>query len=357
MKNLFDFGLSQEDPLTEQAVLDIHDGDHILSVASGGEVPLGLISLNSNIHITAIDSSLSQIMLCRLKWITALYVDFPLNARFLGYSPLKESERITVFEKYIRPFLSDAEENFWQRNINYILKGAVNTGRFEKYIRKMRLAGHIIIGRKNLEALIRCNSLVEQESLFSKKIASRKILQLLFRVAFHPRIYKNRGLSEQALIHAGEDTGQRFFRRFSEFCTGTPASSNYFLQYFLLGKCITEDSYPDYLQPRNKNRLQKNRDNIEFRHISFREVMKDKNTSSFNKIHFSNLGDWMNPEEFFHSIELIKSTCRPGTRICYRYLQKDHLTGGVGKDKTIEKSMVNTGTDRFPFYTTYLIRI
>ena len=38
MKNLFDFGMSQEDPLSEQSVLNIQTGDSVLSLASGGEV-------------------------------------------------------------------------------------------------------------------------------------------------------------------------------------------------------------------------------------------------------------------------------------------------------------------------------
>jgi S-adenosylmethionine:diacylglycerol 3-amino-3-carboxypropyl transferase len=180
---------------------------------------------------------------------------------------------------------------------------------------------------------------------------------LLFKIAFHPKIYKNRGLSEQALIHASEDTGQRFFRRFNEFCTAGKATENYFLQYFLTGKCITDDSFPDYLKPCNKDRLMANQDSIEFRHIGFAEFMKSEDKLQYNKIHFSNLGDWMNLADFNRCMESVKSKCMPGTRICYRYLQKDHCELGNPKGFDIVRSGLNTNPDRFPFYTTYLITL
>lgn len=359
MKALFDFGISQEDPLTEQDVLDIQPGDRILSVASGGEVPLSLLSLNDKIHITAVDLSLSQIMLCRLKLLSALYVDFPVNGHFLGYSIMKRSKRSEIFSEIIRPHLNTQEAAFWEMNMKYIEQELAGSGRFESYIRKMRFVAYFIIGKKNLASLISCNTLEEQKEIFRNRIAIRKSLQLLFKIAFHPGLYKKRGLHEQALIHARKDTGQRFYSRFENFCTATPASANYFLQYFLTGSCKTENSYPDYLQPRNRERLLSNLNNLELKPISFRDAICEKGKGYYNKIHFSNLGDWLGSDEFKDTMLLLRDHCTPGTKICYRYLQKDHLAHaeieGITVDRTIsEKSQKQ---DRFPFYTTYLLTI
>jgi S-adenosylmethionine:diacylglycerol 3-amino-3-carboxypropyl transferase len=354
MKFLFDFGLSQEDPRTEQKILDPRQGDQILSVASGGEVPLGLSGLNENIRITAVDISLPQIMLCKLKLITALHVDFPHNARFLGYTGLSKVKRLEIFNSYIRPNLSRVEETFWDEHLAYIMDGVINAGRFEQYIRKMRMVAGMVLGRKNLESLIQCKSLAEQNDLFNKKIAPRNILKILFKIAFHPKIYKNRGLHEQALIHAGEDTGQRFFRWFRDFCSNTDASENYFLQYFLRGTCSTENSFPDYLQPSNRSRLEGNKNNIEFRHVSFEEAIQESKKPGYNKIHLSNLGDWMDAVEFNKTMDLIKHACGSGTRICYRFLQKDHMAGGGFGGYKVDREAIS-GIDRFPFYSAYLI--
>jgi len=359
MRMLYDFGISQEDPLTEQNVLEIHPGDRILSVASGGEVPLSLLSINDGIHISAVDISPAQLMLCRLKLLTALNVGFPENGRFLGYSHMKSSRRSEIFNQYILPHMAADEASFWRMNHKYIEEGVAGLGRFELYIKKMRFAAGIIIGKKNLRSLIASKSLREQNEIFENRIATRKSLQLLFKVAFHPALYRKRGLQEQALIHARTDTGQRFYRRFEDFCTGTRASSNYFLQYFLTGDCCTIDSYPEYLKPVNQNRLMANLGNLELKQISFRDMILMKGHGYFNKIHFSNLGDWLEKDDFTGMIQLLRDKCLPGTRICYRYLQKDHLaqTGisGITVDRTVAESVQKA--DRFPFYTTYLLTI
>jgi S-adenosylmethionine-diacylglycerol 3-amino-3-carboxypropyl transferase len=357
MKALFDFGISQEDPLTEQYVLDVQPGDRILSVASGGEVPLSLLSLNDRIHITAVDLSLSQIMLCRLKLLSALYVGFPVNGHFLGYSRMKKSKRSEIFRDIIKPHLNIEEAAFWDLNMKYIEQELAGSGRFESYIKKMRFVAYLILGKKNLAALISCNTLEEQNEIFRNRISTRKSLQLLFKIAFHPGLYKKRGLQEQALIHAKKDTGQRFYRKFENFCTATPASSNYFLQFFLTGSCKTENSYPDYLQPRNRERLLSNLDNLELKPISFRDAIREKGKGYYNKIHFSNLGDWLGSEDFKDTMLLLREHCAAGTKICYRYLQKDHLAQaeieGITVDRTISEKEENK--DRFPFYTTYLL--
>lgn len=74
MAILFDFGISQEDPLTEQLVLDVKPTDQILSVASGGEVPLSLLSLNENITISAVDISEDSIIFNRTILKTDLFL-------------------------------------------------------------------------------------------------------------------------------------------------------------------------------------------------------------------------------------------------------------------------------------------
>ena len=72
---------------------------------------------------------------------------------------------------------------------------------------------------------------------------TEQILLDIFAIAFHPSVYKKRGLQEQALLHADGDTGLRFFQKFGGFCAATPARQNYFLQYFLTGKCLFPRTY------------------------------------------------------------------------------------------------------------------
>jgi len=352
MAVLFDFGISQEDASSEQFVLGVKPADRILSVASGGEVPLSLLSLNDNISICAVDLSENQIRLCRFKLMAAIHLDFPLNGQFLGYADMKGKVRSKFFWKYIRPHLSADDTLFWDQNLQHIENGIVNAGRFEQYIQKMRFIVNLFIGKHNLNQLINCKTLEEQKTIFNEKIATRKSLQLLFKLAFHPVIYKNRGLQEQALIHAEKTTGERFYSKFKDFCTSGLASGNYFLQYFLTGNCITKESFPAYLQPGNKNRLINNLNGLKFQTMSFQNALNEKEKGYYNKIHLSNLGDWMSGEDFSQLLDLLRKKCNPETKICYRYLQKNHFPENGSANFSIDKNLsaLAQKQDRFPFY-------
>jgi S-adenosylmethionine-diacylglycerol 3-amino-3-carboxypropyl transferase len=284
--------------------------------------------------------------------MAAIHLDFPLNGQFLGYSDMKGKIRSKFFWEYIRPHLSAEDTIFWDQNLQHIENGIVNAGRFEQYIQKMRFVVNLFIGKQNLFQLINSKTLEEQKTIFNKKIATRKNLQLLFKLAFHPVIYKKRGLQEQALIHAGKTTGERFYSKFEDFCTSGLAAKNHFLQYFLTGNCIIKESFPAYLQPANKNRLMTNLNGLEFQNTSFQDALNRKEKGHYNKIHLSNLGDWLSEEDFAQLLELLKKKCNPGTKICYRYLQKNHFVENELTDFSIDKdlSALAQKQDRFPFY-------
>jgi S-adenosylmethionine:diacylglycerol 3-amino-3-carboxypropyl transferase len=358
MNHLFDFGISQEDPRSEQLALDLHPTDSILSVASGGEVPLSLASLVDDIRILAVDISESQVRLCRLKLLAALQIEFPLNGQFLGYAKMDGTLRKNLYHDRILPGLTPEDALYWSGNLSHIEQGIVGAGRFERYISKMRFASSLFIGKKNLYHLIHSGSLEEQKEYFLKHIATRKSLRSLFKIAFHPAIYKKRGLKEQALIHAGKTTGERFYGKFEDFCTSSPTSGNYFLQYFLTGSCITDESLPDFLQPANKSRLIKNLSGLELSAASWQDALRGKEKGYFNKLHLSNLGDWMSVEEFGDVLSLIDEQCDDNTRICCRYLQKNQFAEPRSRfNIDHEFSAQIEKVDRFPFYTIQAITL
>src|SRR4030095_15339795 len=117
MKPLFDFGMSQEDAFSEQASLDLQSKDRLLCIASAGEIPLNLASMNKDLQADAVDVSKEQLILCRLKLMTALMISAPENAAFLGYMKMNEEQRLQIFERLF-PFLETADQLFWKQNIH-----------------------------------------------------------------------------------------------------------------------------------------------------------------------------------------------------------------------------------------------
>ena len=357
MRHLYDFGISQEDSLTECHVLDIQKDDHVLCIASGGEVPLTLLCLKPGVKITAVDISSTQLALCRLKLEAAIALPFPLNGAFLGYAYLDTKSRRDIYFDKIHPNLIKEDQDFWLKHVSAIENGVVNFGRFEGFIKRLRNILTIIIGKKNLLKLVASKDINEQQAIFDTQIARRKAVKYLFRIAFHPTVYKNRGLSSKALIHAHANTGQLFFNKFRNFCTATPAKTNYFLQYFLLGSCISNTAYPEYLQENSRSILRANRHNLNFKQTTMQEEIAVNTAANFNKFHLSNIGDWMSKEAFYLFVDLLRSTHTYKLKLCYRFLQKNHFENNLLWNDHFDIISVNSETtDRFPFYSVLSIQ-
>lgn len=355
MKAAYDFGFSQEDFKTEQAVLDLQPGDRLLCIASGGEVPLNLLCSHRDVEITAVDISAAQIYLCRLKLLAALHINFPLNGYFLGYGNMNKKQRITLFQTHLFPLLTEEEKQFWVRHRAAIEKGVINAGRFERYLRQLQWMAKTLIGTKNIRQLLACTNLEEQQALFAEKITTRKSVRLLFQWAFHPAVYRNRGLQAKALQHATEDTGKKYFNSFRNFCTTTPAKRNYFLHYFLLGACQTPEAFPDYLHEEGRTLLAERAHRLCFQQRSFVDVLQDNEKGFFNKVHLSNIGDWLSEEEFQTLWHTLKESLPQKAKLCYRFLQKDHFCGTTEPAVTLHRENSLQEQDRFPFYSTLAI--
>jgi len=357
MPHLYDFGMSQEDPLTEFQVLQIQEYDHLLCVASGGEVPLTILCLQPGVKITAVDISETQLALCRLKLQAAIALPFPLNGQFLGYAHLDKRSRREIYFDKIHPHLTTEDQNFWQEHLTAIEKGVVNSGRFEGYIKRLRKIASLLIGNKNIRALLACNNIKEQQELFDASIANRRALKYLFRIAFHPVVYKKRGLSSRALMHAHKNTGELFFNKFRNFCTATPAKKNYFLQYFLLGTCTLNEAFPEYLRENSRSILSANRYNLNFKNALLQDELASSTSGSFTKIHLSNIGDWMSKEDFHFFLDTLNNTSNYKIILCYRFLQKNHFEHCSLDSGRFDITSVNSDlTDRFPFYSVLSIQ-
>ncbi len=352
MAALFNFGISQEDPLTEHRVLEIKPGDRVLSLASGGEVPLTLISLTEHIKVTAVDVSEAQIRLCRLKIAAATHMDYPENGGFLGYAPMNETNRYRWFDSRLRWDLTVDDRLYWDNHQKEIRKGIINLGRVEQHITRYRTFAKSFIGKKNLQRLLECSSTDEQKVIFNQKIAKRKSIQALFKFAFQPVLYKQCALDNQAMVHTNRLTGAHLYDKFEEFCTYNPAARNYFLHYFLLGGCININAFPDYLKPENKACLLSNLDNLELKQLSFKEALMEKEKGYFNKIHLSNLGDYSTEEQFSELVQTLADKCQEGTRICARHLLRNYFNDQAANGFSIDKaaSIQAEYRDRFPFY-------
>ena len=350
MKHPYDFGISQDDFLVEEKALPINSGN-LLCVASGGEVPLSLIAKH-NISIDAVDVSLNQIRLCRLKAGAVQSLEPHESASFLGFAKKNEVLRATYFEKVAKILPKDDLE-FWNKNTSLITKGVIGNSRFEKYLLFFcRLFGRYIGKRKILE-LVNMESVESQKVYFDKHI-SKSLIKWIFRVVFSSTLYGNRGLDTQGLIHQKGSLGTQFYLKFRDFFTSTPAKNNFYLQFYLLGQVVFEQALPPYLQQGFHENLLKNIKGLTFENRTIQDKVKHLESLRYTNYAFSNISDWMGKEEMDSLLTTIVNRTEVPIHICARYIHRNPFTNGnqhLFSKVDFDFSKKALRVDRFPFYT------
>lgn len=353
-KFLYDFGVSQDDPLSELKALKPIPGDRILCIASAGEVPLELlVNSHASIAIDAVDIAESQLYLSNLKLKAAITLKTGEAARFLGYLPSNQSNRKVWFEQ-IRSTLPDQEVNFWLENPQIFENGPIHLGRYETYIARFAPLGRWLLGGyRKMMGLFETMDLQAQKEYFDHELRTG-LLKNLFRLMFHRRLYRRRGISEQGLIHMGEQNiGLKFYAKFRDFCTNTPVRKNWMLQFVLFNRVLFEEALPSYIRPEGRERLQKEHNRLQFIKISYTDILKMTEPGFYNKFALSNVSDWLSENDFMELMDSISKKTGNNARGLIRYI---HSSGIVPSELANEIQLDTKWgdelleQDRFPFY-------
>lgn len=351
MNPLYNYGLSQEDALTEYRALDIRLGDRLIAIASAGEVPLNLVALE-DVRVEAVDISRNQLALAKLKLGACRALEPAEAASFLGFSEAPEVARRRLFDR-VALFLGEDELAFWRGNISAVERGAVRAGRFERYLRKFSRLARLVLGESKLRGLFERDTLVEREEYFDRFL-STALVRALFRLAFDPRLYRRRGIADEGLRHGGErDIAGFFYGRFRDFCCATPARKNYYFQFALWGRVLFPEALPEYLSPEGLARVRERHGNIAWREVSIQDALAGHPAGTFNKFHLSNIGDWMSREDYAALLTLLCDKAPAASRAVARYIHLDHplpgtLNGRLVRDARLAGELIKA--DRFPFY-------
>jgi len=352
MKYLYNFGITQDDVQTERKALDIKDGDHLICIASAGEVPLNLLSC-SDVHINAVDISQSQLHLSRLKMAAAIHFEPEEAARFIGYFPCRGSERMRLFRHIARNFTRE-ESYFWREHSRLFVKGPIHLGRFERYLSMFNWLGLRILGKRKVRELLDFENVEAQRDYFDQHIDSKNI-RFIFNLAFHPKIYKNRGMDAQGLRFSGErNIAAFFFGRFRSFCTSTLARENYFLQLSLFNRILFKEALPEYLMEPGIHLLRARKDQLTFNKDDISEHILKYPEGYFNKYALSNIGDWISKEEYFNLMRNIGDKAPGESKILLRYIHYPHsLPENLRDTIHVNSSVADVleSMDRYPFYS------
>lgn len=354
MQPPYGFGHTQEDELTEAAALHL-PGGRVLSITSAGEMPLNLLALGAE-HVVGVDVLPAQNHLARLKLAAVLTLEREETVRFLGYMPARSRERLDWLDR-LWPALPPHTVRFWEEHRDLVRHGPIWAGRFEHYIRLiLRFAGPVV--SPPFRRMVAAETLEEQRQVFAESL-DRPVVHALFRKAFAPKNYGDRGLDARALQHhddAAEPLGERFFGHLRTLCENVPARSNPYLQLFAVGQVSDVDVVPTYLTAEGYQAVRERSDALEIVDDDVHTVLSERPVGSFDRFHLSNVTDWMPTPDFEGLLELIvERSGRPG-HLVWRAIHSsvgvpDALADRIQVDDALGERL--RAKDRFPMYAVH----
>jgi S-adenosylmethionine-diacylglycerol 3-amino-3-carboxypropyl transferase len=348
----YNFGLSQEDERTEAEALSLGPGDHVLCIASAGEMPLSLLALGA-LRVTAVDIDAAQLHLTALKLaaVQALAKDDLLG--FLGYLPASPRARRDAMEA-VAPFLDAEPRGFWRSHATLVQRGVIWQGRYERYVRLLIALASPLLGRRRLEGIFETSGLEDQAAYFDRELG-RPVVRAIFRAAFNPRVFGGRGMDPRSLQYRKRDEplGEQYFRQFRAFCTRHPARENHHLQLTLLGRLLDASATPACFSLAGMEALRARHKALRLVHADVRVALESEPARTYRKVQLSNLADWLSADEFDLLLRMLAAKiARPG-RAVWRYL---HVVRSIPPDV---RAVLHTDevlgarlaeADRFPFY-------
>lgn len=328
-----------EDPQLDRTAFNINENDVVISITSGGCNVLAFLVDNPR-KIIAIDLNPNQNYLLELKIAAYRLLNYNQLLEFLGVK--KSTQRLEYFN-LIKHKLSVESLEYWEGHIKYIRQGIIHCGRFENYIKLLRVCLRILIGRKNINQLFLINDEHERKELyhnkwenlrwkyFTKILLSRKMMSYMFDQGFFKYLKEDFSF------------GKHFAEKTKKAITELPVKENYFLTYILLGNYF-ENHLPDYLKPVNYGLIKSRLDRIKIISGNCYDYFIKLEPNSISKINFTNIFEWMSEEDFELLLKETIRIAKDGAVITYRNLlvQREHpenLSDYISSNKELAKKL------------------
>lgn len=308
MNNPIKYSNCWEDVELLSSALKVHRNSDILSIASGGDNSLFLLSHNPN-SLTCVDTNPFQIRLTKIKECAIRHLEYDEFLQMLGFQPSLHKEAIL---QKLRPYLLPDEIALFQQFGSE--SPLIDAGKFETYLRffAQRIMP-LIHTQTKIEQLFAEKNDKEQTYFYTNTWDSLR-WRMFFRVFFSRFVMGRFGREPQKLKEVQVPVSKTILQRASCHLSSTLCQQNYMLEYIMRGRFIT---LPPYARQENfiliKSWLQFN--DINYHHG---DVISAISTGrKFNRYNLSNIFEYMTQVEFERHIDFIEETGGSNSIYCY----------------------------------------
>jgi S-adenosylmethionine-diacylglycerol 3-amino-3-carboxypropyl transferase len=302
-----------EDPEMDRIAFNTKPEDTLFSITSGGCNALAFL-LDDPVKVICLDMNCFQNYLLSLKISAFKTLTYNETLEFLGILPSKR--RWEYYEK-LKPGLAENEQSYWDSKKADINRGLIHCGKYERYMHLLKRLFRILVGRKIIGQLFNAISLEDQRILFKTRwdnfswilfcriFLSRAFTSILFDKAFYKYLEPSFSF-------------EKYYRSAVRRAVyELPAKENYFLAYILSGNYFIE-CLPPYLKKENYEIIRERADRIKIVTSGCQEYLRSLLEDSISKFNFTNIFEWMSPEEYTLLLLETVRTAKDGAVITYR---------------------------------------
>jgi S-adenosylmethionine:diacylglycerol 3-amino-3-carboxypropyl transferase len=312
------FAQVREDPLLEIEALSPLSDARVVVVSSGGCTAFSLLAAGAK-EVVAVDLNSTQNHLVELKVVALRRLVTPELMSFLGVAPGTARRRSRTYT-VLRPYLSDAAMEYWDRHQSMIGRGVLNCGVSERFIAAVvgvvKLAIH---DKRRIDQLLSLQSLEEQKEFFAREWNTWR-WKLLFPLLLNRWTF-NRTYDPGFFREVENPSFAAHFRGLMEHALReVPVRTNYFLHQMLSGAYPAQvaGGVPPYLDPARRELVRSRLDDLQLVDAGYAEYLATCEDNSIDAFALSNICEWLDQSGVDDLFEQVVRAARPGARVCFR---------------------------------------
>lgn len=311
------FNMSWEDPEMDRRAFNITPRDAVISITSAGCNPLNFLA-QSPARLISVDGNPAQNAVLELKLATIATQDH--DTFFDIFAARRPAVVSPLYQRDLRPLLSDQSRAFWDKNLWMAHRGLYNFGKMGLAARLVRAMLPLVgLRRSIMDRFFEIQDLETQRAFYHEHIAPRLWGPVVKRLCESTTFMYFCGVhpAQLKLVDGRHGIYEFVKERIEYVLTQVPIYDNYFMSVTATGR-FRGERVPPYLAAQNFETLRANLDRVTVVNGWLGPFLDSQPAGSIQKFNLLDIFDWMTPEMFESTLNSVLRAAAPGSTMIYR---------------------------------------
>lgn len=291
--------------------LAVRPGDTCLSIASGGDNTLALLS-RCPARVIALDLSPAQLAALEVRVAAFRALTHAELLELMGSRP---SDRRLVLYGRCRALLKPEARDFWDARVDDIVHGLGGAGRFERYLALFaRRVLPLVHSRTRVAKLLIGGPSPVRERFYDRHWDTLR-WRTIFRIFFSRLVLGRLGRDPALFAHVDACVADRLLAAARRAVVAVDPADNPYLQWILTGRHLT--ALPYTLRPENWAIIRENLDRLEWHRESLEAFCDRVPSDSIDRFNLSNVFEYVSEASYHRTLERLGEVGCPGGRLVY----------------------------------------